>query len=71
VKRDVLFALTPCLLSRVAGEGKPAAPRTRSTPLSHAVGEGLGVRAKNSGRATHAGFVLLEIPTGMTRIRRR
>jgi hypothetical protein len=36
-----LFALTPCVpLSRRAGEGE------RAAPLSHAVGEGLGVRAK-------------------------
>jgi hypothetical protein len=36
-----LFALTPCVpLSRRAGEGE------RAAPLAHAVGEGLGVRAK-------------------------
>ncbi len=34
-------ALTPCPLSRGAGEGKPAARRMHANPLSHAVGEGL------------------------------
>ena len=33
-----------------------------ATPLCHAVGEGLGVRAKNSGRAAHEGFVSLIKP---------
>ncbi len=33
-----------CSLSRGAGEGEQAARRTHATPLSHAVGEGLGVR---------------------------
>ena len=38
-----LVALTPCVpLSRGAGEGE------RAAPLSHAVGEGLGVRAKKA-----------------------
>ena len=38
-----LFALTPFVpLSRGAGEGE------RAAPLSHAVGEGLGVRAKKA-----------------------
>jgi hypothetical protein len=46
-----LFALTPCIpLARRAGEGElqgalPCAP----TPLSHSVGEGLGVRAIRRG----------------------
>jgi hypothetical protein len=46
-----LFALTPCVpLARRAGEGElqgalPCAP----TPLSHSVGEGLGVRAIRRG----------------------
>ena len=44
-----LFALTPCVpLSRGAGEGE------RAAPLSHAVGEGLGVRAKKSASVLHA-----------------
>ncbi len=38
-------ALTPCPLSRGAGEGEQATRRALTTPLSHAVGEGLGVRA--------------------------
>ena len=43
-----LFALTPCVpLSRRAGEGElQGAPPCAPTPLSHSVGEGLGVRAK-------------------------
>jgi hypothetical protein len=46
-----LFALTPCVpLARRAGKGElqgalPCAP----TPLSHSVGEGLGVRAIRRG----------------------
>jgi hypothetical protein len=52
--RRTYFALTPCVpLSREAGEGEPqGAPPFTPTPLSHAVGEGLGVRAK-SGRALY------------------
>ena len=50
-------------LSRGAGEGERAARRTPSTPLSHAVGEGLGVRAKNSRRAPYEGFSALETLT--------
>jgi hypothetical protein len=47
-----LLALTPCVpLSRESGEGE------RAAPLSHAVGEGLGVRAIHSASAT-----LLEPP---------
>jgi FAD/FMN-containing dehydrogenase len=47
-----LVALTPCVpLSRESGEGE------RAAPLSHAVGEGLGVRAIHSASAT-----LLEPP---------
>ena len=43
--RRTYFALTPCVpLSRLAGEGERAAVRPY-TPLSHSVGEGLGVRA--------------------------
>ncbi len=41
-----------------------AAQRTRAAPLSHAVREGLGVRASNSRRAPHEGFTALEIPIG-------
>jgi hypothetical protein len=48
--RRTYFALTPCVpLSREAGEGEPqGAPPFTPTPLSHAVGEGLGVRAKKA-----------------------
>jgi len=55
-------ALTPCPLSRDAGEGEPAARCMHATPLSYGVGEGLGVRAKNSGRAAHGDFVSRETP---------
>jgi len=58
-------ALTPCPLSRVAGEGERPSQHTRSTSLSQALGEGLGVRAKDSGRAPYEGFVSLETPTGI------
>jgi len=49
-----LVALTPCVpLSRLAGEGKPQGePPFAPTPLSHAMGEGLGVRAIHSASAT-------------------
>ena len=44
-----LFALTPCVpLSRRAGEGE------RAAPLSHAVGEGLGVRAEKRARPANS-----------------
>jgi hypothetical protein len=54
-----LVALTPCVpLSRLAGEGEPQGePPFAPTPLSHSVGEGLGVRAIHSASAT-----LLEPP---------
>ncbi len=40
--------------------------RTRITPLSHSVGEGLGVRANNSKRASNKGFVAPETPIGIS-----
>ena len=44
-----LFALTPCVsLSRRAGEGE------RAAPLSHIVGEGLGVRAEKRALPVHS-----------------
>ena len=44
-----LFALTPCVsLSRRAGEGE------RAAPLSHIVGEGLGVRAEMRARPANS-----------------
>ena len=47
--------------------GASAVFRPHPEPLSHAVGEGLGVRARNSRRPTHEGFVSLETPTCETR----
>ena len=49
VKRTRSFALTSCVpLSREAGEGE------RAAPLSHQVGEGLGVRATKNAHPLHA-----------------
>ena len=48
-KRCTLISCVP--LSREAGEGETqGAPPFTPTPLSHAVGEGLGVRAKKRER---------------------
>ena len=51
------FALTPCVpLSRrrERGNALQGAPPCAPTPLSHAVGEGLGVRAKKRARPAHS-----------------
>ncbi len=60
-----LFPLTPNSLSRRAGEGERPVPCLHLIPLSHAVGEGLGVRAKTAG-APHEGFVTLETSIDIT-----
>ena len=46
--RRAVLPSPPCPLSRKAGEGE------RAAPLSHAVGEGLGVRAKKRARLAHS-----------------
>jgi hypothetical protein len=61
------FALTPrAPLSRLAGEGE-GAPPCAPTPLSHAVGEGSGVRATESKEAVRgsvsSGVLALALPT--------
>ena len=56
------FALTPIPSPAARERGNP--PRPHSTPLSHAVGEGLGVRANNSRRAPNGVFTPLETPIG-------
>ncbi len=48
-----------------ARAGEPAARRTHATPLSYAVGEGLGVRA--SGHALNEGSAALENPFSISR----
>ena len=58
------FALTPCVpLSREAGVGEPqGAPPCAPTPLSHTVGEGLGVRANRrtaSARDEQKGYTFI------------
>jgi D-alanyl-D-alanine carboxypeptidase/D-alanyl-D-alanine-endopeptidase (penicillin-binding protein 4) len=57
VERGIVPALTPFVpLSREAGEGEQGALPCAPTPLSHPVGEGLGVRANKS---NHSAITLL------------